>query len=345
MRASLTTLLSACLAVLVMGCGEETVFSPSEPAGRRGVSMYPLSAPYPGSEGMAGAAVTGSIAADSPAGTYYGPNSPSAPVYVPDPPAVVDGTYSAPGTVYQPLGQPTYAGRPYTAPDGTRQPSPYDALFFGGSAGYAPAPSYPAPMTSFPDPTPLAPPAPSIGEAVPFSDGTFVDAAPGTIIDLPPSPYTTEAPAYLPPADPYTPGSPFPPPADPVSSFPAAPEFAAPAPEYSFPGGSPTPASVNEYRLVPALDVPPGIHPNDAAPSQWYEVLRPGNGPIRIGRVSSTCVCVGVRVPNRHVAAGERALIEARTLSRTPVRNVTYGLYVNIMEPDQLILDADILIP
>ena len=99
------------------------------------------------------------------------------------------------------------------------------------------------------------------------------------------------------------------------------------------------------YRLVPALDVPPGNHPNDAGPSQWFEVIRPGNGPIRIGRVSSTCVCVGVRVPNRFVAAGERALIEARTLTRTPVRNVTYGVYVNIMEPEKMVLDADILIP
>lgn len=95
------------------------------------------------------------------------------------------------------------------------------------------------------------------------------------------------------------------------------------------------------YQLVPAPDVPPGVHPSDAAPSQWFEIIRPGNGPIRIGRVSSTCVCVGVRVPNRFIGAGERALIEIRTMTRPPVRNVTYGVYVNIQEPDKLVLDAD----
>lgn len=101
----------------------------------------------------------------------------------------------------------------------------------------------------------------------------------------------------------------------------------------------------SSYRLVPATDIPPGNHPNDAGPSQWYEILRPGNGPIRIGRVSSTCVCVGVRVPNRFVGAGERALIEARTLTRPPVRNLTYGIYVNIMDPDKVVLDADVTLP
>lgn len=100
----------------------------------------------------------------------------------------------------------------------------------------------------------------------------------------------------------------------------------------------------NEIRLVPAPDVPPGIHPNDAGPSQWFEIIRPGNAAIRIGRVSATCVCVGVRVPKRHIAAGERALVEARIVSRPQVNNLTYGIYVNIAEPVQTVVDADVTI-
>lgn len=100
----------------------------------------------------------------------------------------------------------------------------------------------------------------------------------------------------------------------------------------------------NEVRLVPALDVPPGNHPNDAAPSQWFEIVRPGNGPMRIGRVSATCVCVSVRVPNRYIKAGERALVEARIVSKPPVNNLTYGIYVNIAEPIQTVVDADVTI-
>ena len=134
-----------------------------------------------------------------------------------------------------------------------------------------------------------------------------------------------------------------------------APVFAAPVstPVYAQPyNPSPAPMSVSapiapaagEYRLVPALDIPPGNHPNDAGPSQWFEIVRPGNGPIRIGRVSATCVCVGVRVPNRTVAAGERALIEARTITRPPVNNLTYGMYVSVVAPVSVMLDSDVTI-
>ncbi len=99
-----------------------------------------------------------------------------------------------------------------------------------------------------------------------------------------------------------------------------------------------------EMQLVPAYDIPPGNHPNDALPSQWFEIVRPGNGPIRIGRVSATCVCVRVSVPNRHIAAGERALVEARIIKRPPANNLTYGIFVNVMEPTALTLDSDITI-
>lgn len=120
-----------------------------------------------------------------------------------------------------------------------------------------------------------------------------------------------------------------------------------PAPAgYAPTGPAPVAAAYNasEIRLVPAPDIPPRFHPNDAGPSQWFEIVRPGNGPLRIGRVSATCVCVGVRVPNRHIAAGERALIEARIVSRPQVNNLTYGIYVNIVEPQQTVVDADVTI-
>jgi hypothetical protein len=120
--------------------------------------------------------------------------------------------------------------------------------------------------------------------------------------------------------------------------------YVPPQPVYTTAAVTAAPMSANSIQLVPALDVPPGNRPNDAAPSQWFEIVRPGNGPIRIGRVNSTCVCVGVRVPNRYIAAGERALIEARILSRPPANNLTYGIYVNVLEPQNVMLDTDVTI-
>lgn len=104
------------------------------------------------------------------------------------------------------------------------------------------------------------------------------------------------------------------------------------------------PAAAGGLRLVPALDVPSSNRPNDVAPSQWFEIIRPDNGPLRIGRVSSTCVCVSVRVPKRFIAAGERALVEARIVDKPPYNNLTYGMYVNVLEPVQTMLDTDVTI-
>ncbi len=102
------------------------------------------------------------------------------------------------------------------------------------------------------------------------------------------------------------------------------------------------PMDPKAIRLVPALDVPPGIHPGDAAPSQWFEVVRPGDAALQIGRLSATCTCVGVRIPKRNYAAGERVLIEARTVTKPPRNNLTYGIYVNIVQPVQTVVDADV---
>ncbi len=125
-----------------------------------------------------------------------------------------------------------------------------------------------------------------------------------------------------------------------------------PAASQSGSGSMPTPALVTttqsaqagEYRLVPALDVPPQYHEGDYAPSQWFEVVRPGNDAVRIGRISSTCTCVGVRIPKRSYAAGERILIEARTVAKPARNNLVYGIYVNILEPVRTVVDADVTV-
>lgn len=96
--------------------------------------------------------------------------------------------------------------------------------------------------------------------------------------------------------------------------------------------------------LVPANDIPGVTHPGDAGPSQWFEIIRPGMGPLRVGRLSASCVCVGARISKRQFAAGERALVEARTLTAPPRDNLTYVLFANILEPTQQMLSADVTI-
>lgn len=181
----------------------------------------------------------------------------------------------------------------------------------------------------------------------------------GPILPAPP-PYGTPAPMPVPaaPAPSQTAPIPVPAPANggyTGGAYPMATGAAnvpASVPLTGVPGASGVanvPAGAAAYaadavRLVPAPDIPPGNHPNDAGPSQWFEIIRPGNGALRIGRISATCVCVGVRVPKRQIAAGERALVEARILTRPQVNNLTYGIYVNLVEPIQTVVDADVTI-
>ncbi|MDR3210828.1 MAG: DUF1573 domain-containing protein [Planctomycetota bacterium] len=96
------------------------------------------------------------------------------------------------------------------------------------------------------------------------------------------------------------------------------------------------------YQLRPATDIPPGNHPSDAAPSQWFEIIRPGGAPLRIGRVTSACVCVGVRVPKRVIGQGERALIELRAVAKPPRWGLEYAFFVNVAEPVKETLEAGV---
>ncbi len=220
--------------------------------------------------------------------------------------------------------QPSYGAAPVQPGSGTRYPSPYDALFQGpyGNQSYAPQP-YVTTVQTVPAPVTTTYPAPVTTYSAPVT--TY------------PAPVTT----YPAPTVTYTPAAP-------LTTSTYTETVVAPNPAMSYaPTAITETATVREVgglQLVPATDIPPGNHPEDAAPSQWFEILRPGNGPIRIGRVSATCVCVGVRVPKRTIAAGERALIEARTLTKPPRNNLTYGIFVSVVEPQNVMLDTDVTI-
>lgn len=312
----------------------------SERAGIK-VSMFPLSsppAPPPPPPRM--------TFAEAPPAYYPPPAYNPAPVagvcqivppgatLISDPPTitlsssgeVVDRT----GTVFYPVNAPVapapaYATSPVYAPPSATTitlasapvetsvyaPTPYTTVYDSTSSYTALEPIQPGSATYIPTTTTV-----SETRTVSYTQPAVTTT---TVYEPSAPPLNTVSAVYYPDAPPLT-----------TAPFPGAPVGPALA-------GGP-------LRLVPALDIPPGNHPNDALPSQWFEIIRPGNGPIRIGRVSSTCVCVSPRVPNRHVAAGERALIEARIVKRPPANNLTYGLFVNTVEPTQLTLDSDITI-
>ncbi|MDR1744524.1 MAG: hypothetical protein LBS30_02090 [Planctomycetota bacterium] len=304
-------------------------------------NLYPLTSPPPGAgQPLQGSAPPARIMAPSNDPSYaragYGQQGRN--------PAIVNITTPSPGGVntYAAMNTtPGYAAPRYAAPlpspsslsmaagygyDGGRSGlGPYDTSVYGSPSvvsGEAPEVrrSYgrvegTADIVTTPAAAGLPPPAAPAASAAAYAGGAYPTATATIPATYPPAPVQPQAPAIRQ-------------------------NQAATAVNTAAGAGY----GQGEIRLVPAPDVPPGIHPNDAGPSQWFEIIRPGNGPLRIGRVSATCVCVGVRVPNRFIAAGERALVEARILTRPKVNNLTYGIYVNIAEPAQTVVDADVTI-
>ncbi len=326
------------LAALLPGCDDRAAGDPAPadevvapaPAGGGNVSVYPLST---------GAGYAGGPAGGASASGEYAPPA-------------GDGMQATPfvSEPYVVGERPTYNAAP-PIQSGTRYPSPYDALFQGpyGSRSYSTQP-YVTTIPAEPAVTYSTAPTVTTVPVVPAQPvATYTYSNPPTVTYS--APAVTTAPAqpvvtYPAPIVTTVPAVPAQPTATYTYSNPPSVTYSAPATAYS-PAAVTETATVREVgglQLVPATDIPPGNHPEDAAPSQWFEILRPGNGPLRIGRVSATCVCVGVRVPKRSIAAGERALIEARTLTKPPRNNLTYGIFVNIVEPQTVMLDTDVTI-
>lgn len=308
---------------------------PSAPAGPR-VNLYPLTTPPPGSlQPLTGSAPL----------AYAPPTYAAAPEPVPAAGFPQSPYRTVPAATYAPTYAPAPAAVSYAPPMPGSYSASYTTTYRTPEAGMTTAGGYcmveeitasSSPFVPMPDPPvvvenryyPSGPPAAT------YSAPYYTPAAG--------SGYTTTATTYTTAPVSYSSGVPAPAPAY------VAPVAVVPATTTTYVATTAAPATaqagVTGFRLIPAPDVPPGIHPNDAAPSQWFEIVRPGNGPIRIGRVTSTCVCVGVRVPNRYIGAGERALVEARILTRPPVNNLTYGIYVNLLEPEKVVVDADVTI-
>lgn len=335
------------------------------PGGSRGISLYPLSTPPPP---PAQPIQSGQVQYSTPAPGYVTPYGAMTYQTSPVPPAYTATTYPAASVSAPGYCTPTYCPPPETQSytpttlvipdppvviDNVYYPSTTGVTTYGGGASYTSTTTYSTGTYAAPAASPYA--GLSTYSATPTYSSTYtassytattapqVTTYPSTTTTTytttypAPGPVTTTYPAPDPVTTTYTTTTPT------YSSPPLVPTYGSPETVAAM--TSPLTPAVGGYQLVPAPDIPPRSHPNDAGPSQWFEILRPGNGPIRIGRVSSTCVCVGVRVPNRHIAAGERALIEARTLTRPPARNLTYGIYVNVEEPEKTVLDADVTLP
>ncbi len=93
-------------------------------------------------------------------------------------------------------------------------------------------------------------------------------------------------------------------------------------------------------RQVPELS---GVrYTEDYGPSQVLEIIRPGDAPLELGRLYSSCGCLRASTEKKRYEQGERALLEVRNVKPTLPDGATYMLFIQINAPAQGILQYDI---
>lgn len=101
-------------------------------------------------------------------------------------------------------------------------------------------------------------------------------------------------------------------------------------------------AEAHGYRLNPAYDSAQPAGPEDLAPPQAFEVIRPDLGrPVTIGRLYTSCSCIQLESPKRTFAAGERAILQLRNIKPTPTNGQVYAVYVQVTSPIRATLRFD----
>lgn len=100
--------------------------------------------------------------------------------------------------------------------------------------------------------------------------------------------------------------------------------------------------SGQNYAIVPAENVAPGMYAGDHAPSVALEIIRPNLSACKVGRVYTDSPVLRVAPSQRIFADGERAIFLARNVKFTYGQRVRF--YVEIVSPVCLTLCYDVFV-
>ncbi len=96
------------------------------------------------------------------------------------------------------------------------------------------------------------------------------------------------------------------------------------------------------YQLVPAPQAGTRFIAGDEAPAQQFELLRPINDRVTIGRIFTSCSCIQVEAPKRTYEPGERIFLTLRNVRPTPPQGQMYAFYVQVASPVRTTLRQDL---
>lgn len=95
------------------------------------------------------------------------------------------------------------------------------------------------------------------------------------------------------------------------------------------------------YRLIPITDIHPAALPSDLSPAQAFEIVRPMDRPVTIGRLFTSCSCIQLEAAKRTFGPGERAILILRNIRPTPASGQVYAVFVQVTHPVRATLRVD----
>lgn len=98
------------------------------------------------------------------------------------------------------------------------------------------------------------------------------------------------------------------------------------------------------YYLAPSQAHSGRMYAGDKAPAIGFEIVRPNNAAIRIGRLYTSCSCVQLSSTKTSYAQGEPAILELRNVRPTPLNGHIYELYVQLVSPVRETIRYDIFV-
>ena len=96
--------------------------------------------------------------------------------------------------------------------------------------------------------------------------------------------------------------------------------------------------------LVSVTDVTPADYPEDKGPAQVFEIIRPENAPLTLGRLSLSCTCIEVSTEGGKTSfeADERVLITVRQVKDAPKGGAVFTMTAQVLTPKAAILTCEV---
>lgn len=95
------------------------------------------------------------------------------------------------------------------------------------------------------------------------------------------------------------------------------------------------------YFITPAYESAGRVIPGDEGPTQAFEIIRPSDSRVSLGRLFTSCVCVQLESPKTTFERGERIVLTLRNVKATPPSGQTYAIYVQLTSPVRTTLRYD----